>query len=49
MPRCCKRALKWRVKYDCGFGEIQEVEVCDYHFNLNPNWQNHILSKEELN
>ena len=47
--RCCKRyEPKYRIKYDCGFGEIQELDVCEYHFNLDPNWQNHILEKVNL-
>ena len=47
--RCCTRHTpKYHVKYDCGFGEIQELDVCEYHFNLDPNWQNHILEKVDI-
>ena len=47
--RCCKRHdPKYLIKYDCGFGEIQELEVCEYHFKLNSNWENNILEKTEI-
>ena len=46
----CKKGHKpkWKIKYDCGFGEIQELLVCEYHANLNENWTNHVLKKEEI-
>lgn len=47
--QCCKRHKpKWKIKYDVGFGEIQELEVCEYHANLNEDWTNHVLEKKEI-
>lgn len=49
VTRCCTLyEPKYNMEFDVGFGEIQKLQVCEYHANLNKNWTNHVLKKEKI-
>jgi hypothetical protein len=42
----CKKKVKHRFTYDCGTG-IQNLNLCDFHYNLDPVFKRHIKNIQE--
>ena len=47
MKKCCNKQGKFEIVYDCGIG-IQELVICEHHYNLDPVFQRNIKSIKEI-
>ena len=45
--KCCKRPGTRKIVYDCGTND-EELILCDFHYNLDPVFQKHIRTIEEI-